>query len=61
MTISPYMVFEHPTVMQLAAAIDLAAENRQPVVDDIQLEAMSVSGLSAPQLSALQSSWGQPT
>jgi mycobactin peptide synthetase MbtE len=54
LALSPRMVFEHPTLEGLAAAIDAGeAESTR----DIRREPMSASGLSAEQLSSLQASW----
>lgn len=59
--LTPQMIFEHPTVMQLAAA--LAAETERiggavgVVEDDVAYEPMGMSGLSADQLAALEASW----
>ncbi|MCV7258325.1 non-ribosomal peptide synthetase [Mycobacterium shimoidei] len=52
--VSPRMVFENPTVAQLAAAIE-AGEGDEQV--DTCYEPMSTSGLSADELAALTSSW----
>ncbi|TDH51138.1 amino acid adenylation domain-containing protein [Mycobacterium eburneum] len=54
LAVTPRMVFEHPTVQQLAAALEAAdgAEER-----DVRHEPMSTSGLSADDLAALQASW----
>lgn len=54
LALNPRMVFEHPTLERLAAAID-AGEGES--TRDIRREPMSVSGLSAEQLSSLQASW----
>lgn len=53
--LSPRMVFEYPTLDQLAAAVD-AAEGMSGT-DDIHHEPMSASGLSESQLAALATSW----
>ncbi|BBY04756.1 non-ribosomal peptide synthetase [Mycobacterium noviomagense] len=56
--VSPRMVFENPTVQQLAAAVDAAgaAEPEREEVD-ARFEPMSASGLSAEDLAAVTSAW----
>ena len=54
LAITPRMVFEHPTLAGLAAAID-ASEGESG--HDVRREPMSASGLSADELSSLQASW----
>lgn len=51
------MVFEHPGLADLAAAIDAAGETGEPV--DVHHEPMSASGLSPDELAALTAGWGQ--
>ena len=53
------MVFENPVLHELAAAVDAAADAAPDGgAGDSTYEPMSVSGLSADELSALTSSWG---
>jgi aryl carrier-like protein len=66
--LTPQMVFEHPTVLQLAAALDeVKAETDCGsgafgiVEDDVRYQPMSTSGLSPTQLAALQASWPTST
>jgi mycobactin peptide synthetase MbtE len=49
------MVFEHPQLAELAAAIDAAG---QAAPQDVHHAPMEASGLSADELSALTASWG---
>ncbi|MGE2723944.1 amino acid adenylation domain-containing protein [Mycolicibacterium pulveris] len=49
------MVFEHPTVSELAAKVDEAAET--PRAGDTRHEPMSTSGLSPDELAAVTSMW----
>ena len=49
------MVFEHPGLADLAAAIDRAGT----VAADVRHEPMSASGLSPDELAALTAGWGQ--
>ena len=49
------MVFEHPTVSELAAKVDQAADTPQAV--DTRHEPMSTSGLSPDELAAVTSMW----
>jgi mycobactin peptide synthetase MbtE len=61
LALSPRMVFENPTVQQLAAALEAAgsASAAQPEAQsaDTRFEPMSASGLSAADLAAVTSSW----
>lgn len=57
MAISPRMVFEHPTVQRLGAALD-SATTAETGGDDVEYAPMTTSGLSADDLAALQASWG---
>lgn len=50
------MVFEQPTLQDLAAAVDAAAETPGPAGDTAHAP-MSASGLSADELAALTASW----
>lgn len=52
------MVFEHPTLHELAAAVDAAGEADSAPSADTSHAPMSTSGLSADELSALTASWG---
>ncbi|MCG5432541.1 non-ribosomal peptide synthetase [Mycobacterium sp. MYCO198283] len=47
------LVFEHPTLAELAAAVDAAA----PAAADVRHEPMAVSGLSSAELAALTAGW----
>ena len=50
------MVFEHPALAELAAALDSGSvPDAQP--DDVHHEPMSASGLSEQELAALTASW----
>ncbi|OMC45421.1 non-ribosomal peptide synthetase [Mycolicibacterium fortuitum] len=51
------MVFEHPALADLAAAVDAAGANGQTA--DVHHEPMSASGLSPDELAALTAGWGQ--
>ena len=56
--VSPRMVFENPTVEQLAGAIDAAdRDGAAGDAGDTRHEPMSTSGLSADDLAAVTSSW----
>jgi mycobactin peptide synthetase MbtE len=62
LAVSPRMVFEHPTVEQLAAALDDLADSQteseqadEPA--DTSFEPMSASGLSAEDLAAVTQLW----
>jgi mycobactin peptide synthetase MbtE len=54
------MVFEHPVLHDLAAALDARshAETVPQEARDVHHEPMSTSGLSADELAALTVSWG---
>ncbi|OMC51333.1 non-ribosomal peptide synthetase [Mycobacterium sp. IS-2888] len=54
--LTPRMVFEHPVLRELAAALDAKSETEP---DDRHYAPMSASGLSPDELAALTSSWGQ--
>jgi mycobactin peptide synthetase MbtE len=59
--VSPRMIFEHPTVQQLAAALDevaAGAEQTEEATRDTNFAPMSASGLSDGELAALQATWG---
>jgi mycobactin peptide synthetase MbtE len=58
MTLTPRMVFEHPVLHELAAALDAKSE-AETEQDDTRHAPMSTSGLSADELAALTSSWGE--
>ena len=51
------MIFEHPTVEALAAALDAAAAIEGQSDNDVRYEPMTVSGLSGDELEALKESW----
>ena len=55
--VTPRMVFENPTVEQLAGAIDSAGSGVASDRGDIRHAAMSTSGLSAEELAAVTTSW----
>ncbi|MQY24926.1 non-ribosomal peptide synthetase [Nocardia aurantia] len=59
--LTPQLVFEHATIAELAAAVDAEAAQEVPAEvarpADERHEAMSVSGLDAATLAALESSW----
>lgn len=57
MPLTPRMVFEHPVLHELAAALDAVPE-AEPTADDGHYAPMSTSGLSPDELAALTSSWG---
>jgi acyl transferase domain-containing protein len=66
--LNPQMIFEHPTVMRLAAALDDATDEAETegravgvVGDDVSCEPMSMSGLSPTELAALEASWPTST
>ncbi len=48
------MVFEHPTIHELAAKVDVATQTEAP---DVRHEPMAASGLSADELAAVTSMW----
>jgi mycobactin peptide synthetase MbtE len=58
--LTPRMVFEHPMLHELAAAVDAVsrAGAAPQEAQDIHHAPMSTSGLSADELAALTSSWG---
>ena len=56
--LTPRMVFEHPVLHQLAAAIDAKSE-AEPDSPGGHYAPMSASGLPADELAALTSSWGR--
>ncbi|MFV8318664.1 amino acid adenylation domain-containing protein [Mycobacterium sp. 23] len=56
LAVSPRMVFEHPTVQQLAAALDSGADGTR-ADDDVRHEPMSTSGLSEQDLAAVTAAW----
>ncbi|WP_077103551.1 non-ribosomal peptide synthetase [Mycobacterium terramassiliense] len=55
--LTPRMVFEHPVLHELAAALD-AKSDTETGSHDTHHAPMSTSGLSADELAALTSSWG---
>lgn len=58
--LTPQMVFEYFTIVELAAAVDEAIANPPADTadgDDHRHEAMSVSGLDAGALAALEEAW----
>jgi mycobactin peptide synthetase MbtE len=57
MTLTPRMVFEHPVLHELAAALDAKPE-AETDQEDTHYAPMSTSGLSPDELAALTSSWG---
>ncbi|MEZ0350501.1 amino acid adenylation domain-containing protein [Mycobacterium sp. pR1184] len=62
LAVSPRMVFEHPTVAQLAAAVDAAGEGEADAGQahapaDARFEPMAASGLSADDLAAVSQLW----
>jgi len=59
LAINPRMVFENPTVQQLAAALDAVGEDAAPTDQpaDTSFEPMSTSGLSATDLAAVTRLW----
>ncbi|MCV7029669.1 non-ribosomal peptide synthetase [Mycobacterium sherrisii] len=64
LTISPRMVFEHPTVQQLAAAVDArdeaaAGPEEDNLPADTRFEPMAASGLSADDLAAVTQLWAR--
>jgi mycobactin peptide synthetase MbtE len=60
MPLTPRMVFEHPVLRELAAAVDAKSEAETEPQDTQAAHhaPMSTSGLSAEELAALTSSWG---
>jgi mycobactin peptide synthetase MbtE len=57
MALTPRMVFEHPVLSELAAALD-AKSRAGAEPDDRHHAPMSTSGLSTDELASLTSSWG---
>ncbi|MED5813070.1 amino acid adenylation domain-containing protein [Mycolicibacterium sp. 050232] len=57
MALTARMVFEHPGLAELAAAIDAAGDDAAAA--DVHHEPMSASGLSPDELAALTAGWGQ--
>ncbi len=60
LAVSPRMIFENPTVQQLAAALDALGHNdteRSDEPTDARFEPMSASGLSADDLAAVTRLW----
>ncbi|WP_156751785.1 AMP-binding protein, partial [Mycobacterium sp. E2497] len=58
LAVSPRMIFENPTVQQLAAALDAWGENgNEAEPADARFEPMSASGLSAEDLAAVTQLW----
>ncbi|WP_373140915.1 type I polyketide synthase [Mycobacterium marinum] len=64
--LTPQMIFEHPTVRQLAAALDVLVAGRDEkdgdtavgaMVEKFNYQPMSLSGLSITELASLQASW----
>ncbi|BBY83018.1 amino acid adenylation domain-containing protein [Mycolicibacterium pulveris] len=55
LTLTPRMVFEHPTVSELAAKVDEAGDTAPDA--DTHHEPMSTSGLSPEELAAVTSMW----
>ena len=56
LAVSPRMVFEHPTVQQLAAAVDSGQDGTHAEAD-VRHEPMSTSGLSEQDLAAVTAAW----
>jgi mycobactin peptide synthetase MbtE len=59
MQLTPRMVFEHPVLHELAAALD-AKSQPETGAYDAHHAPMSTSGLSPDELSALAASWDRP-
>ncbi|BBY01679.1 non-ribosomal peptide synthetase [Mycobacterium seoulense] len=60
LAVSPRMIFENPTVQQLAAAVDALGRNGGEQVEepaDTRFEPMSTSGLSTEDLAAVTQLW----
>ncbi|MGD1237908.1 amino acid adenylation domain-containing protein [Mycobacterium seoulense] len=60
LAVSPRMIFENPTVQQLAATVDALGRNGGEQVEDpadARFEPMSTSGLSAEDLAAVTQLW----
>ncbi len=56
LAVSPRMVFEYPTVQQLAAALD-SGQDGAGAEADVRHEPMSTSGLSEQDLAAVTAAW----
>jgi mycobactin peptide synthetase MbtE len=56
--LTPRMIFEHPVLHELAAALDAKSTAEIEPENDGSHAPMSASGLSAEELAALTSSWG---
>ena len=54
------MVFEHPVLAELAAAIDISANAESSAETDTAVAPMTASGLSAGELAELTASWDSP-
>ncbi|MGV0785922.1 amino acid adenylation domain-containing protein [Mycolicibacterium sp. XJ2] len=54
LAVTARMVFEHPTIHELAVQVDGGAETESP---DVHHEPMAASGLSADELAAVTSMW----
>ncbi|OBK41357.1 non-ribosomal peptide synthetase [Mycobacterium sp. 1245111.1] len=61
LSVNPRMVFENPTVEQLAAAVDALPTDSEvgPVEDTTRFEPMTTSGLSATDLAAVTQLWSK--
>ncbi|ETB17472.1 non-ribosomal peptide synthase, partial [Mycobacterium avium subsp. avium 10-9275] len=62
LAVSPRMIFENPTVQQLAAAVDALGDGqadaeRDDQAADVRFEPMSTSGLSSTDLAAVTQLW----
>ncbi|WP_068176505.1 non-ribosomal peptide synthetase [Mycobacterium sp. UM_CSW] len=58
MPLTPRMIFEHPVLHELAAALDAKSTTETEPEEGGSHAPMSTSGLSADELAALTSSWG---
>ncbi|WP_235630309.1 condensation domain-containing protein, partial [Mycolicibacterium novocastrense] len=56
LAVTARMVFEHPTIHELATKVDAGAETETP---DLHHEPMAASGLSADELAAVTSMWSE--
>ncbi|WP_205875624.1 non-ribosomal peptide synthetase [Mycobacterium camsae] len=56
LAVSPRMVFEHPTIQELAAALD-SGQDGTGADADVRHEPMSASGLSDQDLAAVTAAW----
>jgi mycobactin peptide synthetase MbtE len=56
-TVTPRLIFEHPTLAELAAAIDAASATDAAPAADAAFAPMSVSGLSSDALAQLTAAW----